>query len=332
MAATSTTLGVFGYLPGQSDFVRVRAADREVRRFEEWLERGLHQARWEMGGGFSVAYPRLFHRFVFRLDNSERVVVGVLCASVDSHQRPFPFVAFDLVPIEAWDRDPAAFVSRNGGFFATLEQLIRAVGPLAHIGQIHGLVAGTQAAVQLHDASANLGEHFANDEARYENFLHETVCADLAAPGLPSVAALSHGLFATLGGRQDPRLLRQALALPLYRPLFSRDLELRFYLSFLSTLLAMHRPTWTLFWQLGGTLPGKLVLSFREPSLDVFSALLCNEQGARGVSCLGAAPMQMLRPIPGLTDQTSLHNLLQVISAKQPVSDRVSRKQSRGRS
>ncbi len=334
-AVTSPTLGVFGYLPGQPDFVRVRAAGREVRRFEEWLERGLHQARWEMGGGFSIAYPRLFHRFVFRLDNSEWVVAGVLCASVDCHQRPFPFVAFDLLPTETWDRNPAALVGRNSAFFAALEQMVRAVGPLPHIGQIHGLVAGTQAAVLLHDTPAHAAERLPSEEARYQNFLQETVCGELQGPAAPSFTALFHDLLATLGGGQDPRLFRQALVLPLSRPLFARDLELRFYLSSLLTLLSAHHPTWTLFWQPGGTLPGNLCVSFREPPFDLFSALLCGNQDARGVYRPGTVPTRLLRPVPGpvsdLTDQTSLHTLLQMIAPKPQGTDKNLRKNGGGR-
>lgn len=318
-APTSTTLGVFGYLPGQPDFVRVRAAGREVRRLEEWLERGLHQARWEMGGGFSVSYPRLFHRFVFRPDNSERVVAGILCASVDCHQRPFPFVAFDLVPTALWDRAPAAFVGRNSGFFAAMERLVRTLGPLPHIGQVHGQLVGTQAAPLLDDAQGD-AEDRAAEESRYLNFLQETACSELGAPGQGAGLALCHELIGLVGSGQDPRLLRQALLLPLCRPPFARELEIRFYLSFLLTLLAAQRPTVTMLWQLGGAAPGALTLSFREPSFDVFSALLSESGGARGVHRLGAttttttAPLS--RPRPELTDATSLHTLLEVLAGK----------------
>lgn len=311
MPATSTTLGVFGYLPGQPDFVRVRAAGREIRRLEDWLERGLHQARWELGGGFAVAYPRLFHRFIFRLDNSERVVAGVLCASVDCHKRPFPFVAFDLIPTDVWDREPAALVSRNGDFFASLEELIRRVGPLSHIGQVHGQVASCSAMVRLDPTPACVNPAVASEEARYENFLQETTCGDLAGRA-GSGLALLHDLLALLGSEQDPRLLRQALALPFCRPLFARELELRFYLSLLRILLARHRPTLTLFWQLGGT--GALTLSLREPALDLFSSLICEDPRSRGVYRLGTSATPLARPGPELTAATPLQSVLELLT------------------
>lgn len=314
-AALSTTLGVFGYLPGQPDFVRVRAADREIRRLEDWLERALHQARWEMGGGFAVAYPRLFHRFVFRPDNSERVVAGILCASVDCHKRPFPFVAFDLIPTQVWDREPAALVGRNAAFFRSLEGLVRSVGPLAHIGQVHGQVASCSAMVQLDELPTTVDPAGASEEARYQNFLQETTCGDLVGATGASGLALVHDLVALLSSGQDPRLLRQALALPIGRPPFARELELRFYLSIIiKGLLAKQRPTVTLFWQLGGTTPGALTMSFREPTLDVFSSLICDDPRSRGVYRLGVGVAPLARPRPELTGATSLHVLVETLT------------------
>lgn len=316
MATTgSTTLGVLGYLPGHSDFVRVRAADREVRRLEDWLERGLHQARWDLGAGFAVTYPRLFHRFVYRPDNGRQVVAGVLCASVDCHGRPFPFVAFDLCPAEVWDRAPATLLSRNNQFFTALEGLVRAVGPLSHIGQVHGQVAATPAVLRrTGEPESPGGGECGDDEARYENFLQETSCGELGEPGASAGVALFHDLLALLGNGQDPRLCRQALALPLCRPAFARELELRFYLSFLSALLAGQRPTVTLFWQLGVAAPGRLLVSLREPSLDVFSALLGGASSARGVCRPGTGVVPLGHPCLGLTGATTLHTLFSVIA------------------
>lgn len=314
MAATSTTLGVLGYLPGQPDFVRVRAADREVRRLEDWIERGLHQARWEMGGGFTVAYPRLFHRFIFRPDNSERVVAGILCASVDSHKRPFPFVVFDLIPTEVWDRGSAALVSKNAPFFRRIEELVRTLGPLAHIGQVHGLVASCNATVSLNDTRAASSPSVSCEEARYQNFLQETTCGDLVGATSGSGLARVHDLLVFLDSGQDPRHLRQALVLPLVRPPFARELELRFYLSIIKILIVQYRPTITLFWQLGGLTPGSLTLSFREPTLDVFSSLICDDLRSRGVYRPGVGAAPLARPRPELTNGSSLHAVLETLA------------------
>lgn len=322
IADRSANRGVFGYLPGHADFVRVRASGREVRRLEDWLERGLHQAQWEMGGGFAVAYPRLFHRFAFRPDNADQTVLGVVCASLDSHQRPFPFVAFELIPTAQWDRDPVAIVCENGVFFEALEGLVREVGALSHIGQIHGRVLSSYTPLVVSAAAAPDPSAHAAAAARYENFLQETCCADLGCAGRADGLLLFHDLYALLGTGQDPRLFRQALALALRRPLFARDLELRFYLSACLKLVARAIPTTTLFWQCGGAASGSLFLSFREPTFDLFAALLGQDGGSsvgsRRVFLPGAgsATAPAVRPLPELTPTTSLHTLLGMLAAE----------------
>ncbi len=321
--ARSTTLGVFGYLPGQPDFVRVRAAGREVRRLEDWLERGLHQARWEMGGAFAGAYPRLFHRFLFRPDNSPWVLIGVLCASVDNHQRPFPFVAFELLPTGLWDRQPALLLGKNGGFFSALEDLVRAVGSHSHIGQVHSQVINSHAAV-FRDLAAPQNEDLVRQAARYQNFLQETRCGELGDGQGVTGVALCHDLLQVLEHKQDPRLLRQALLIPLGRPLYARELELRFYLDLVEKRMAGHNPTLTMFWQLGSSLPGHLLLSFREPTFDLFSALLLPRESSRGIRKLGqVAPSRpgeipRRRPEDDLLESTCLHTLLGRLAGKAP--------------
>ena len=320
---TSTTLGVFGYLPGHPDFVRVRAAGREVRRLEYWLERGLHQARWDMGGGFAVAYPRLYHRFLFRPDNSERAVMGLLCASQDCHQRPFPFAAFDLVQTSDWDAQAASLIARNDGFFTTMEALIHQVGRLSHIGQIHGQVASTRSPSVAGEASLAPAPR-PDEEARYANFLQETTCGDLGScesSGLAQRAgqnglSLCWELIALLGSGADPRLLRQSILIPLGRPAFARQLELRFYISLLSTLVQPHRATLTLFWQLGGPQPGVLLASFREPTVDSFSALLRSDGSTRGVWQPGRSELPSQAARSGLTVATPLQEVLAVLAMK----------------
>jgi len=322
---STSTLGVLGYLPGHPDFVRVRASGREVRRLEDWIERGLHQARWDMGGGFSVAYPRLYHRFLFRPDNSEQAVLGLLCASQDNHQRPFPFVAFDLLPTVAWDRQPLSLLDANHQFFVALESLVRDLGRLSHIGQIHGQVAATPSPIVAAPAEApeTSRQQTIDAEARYANFLQETVCGDLGQRGSEPTAngrgaALCQDLVSLLGNASDPRLLRQSLLIPLTRPAFARQLELRFFLSLISSLIRPYAPTLTMFWQLGGIQPGSLLLSFREPTVDGFLALLRQQESTRGVTQPGLLPPTSPPSLPWLTSATPLQELLASV-ANQPL-------------
>lgn len=277
--------GVFGYLPGHSDLVRVRASSREVRALESWLERGLHQARWEMGGGFFTAYPRLLHRFIFRPDNSTQVVLGVLYASQDAHQRPFPFVAFELVPTRCWDQRALAIVGWNEPLFAELEALVHEVAALPQLGQVHSRVLYAQ--TPLISESQTEPEAAVRSTARYQNFLDEVTCGELGPPGTGgAVCSELLTLLRSEGGR-DPRNLRFAIELPLHRPALARELELRFYLDLCSRLIAPAPPTWTLFWKLGGPEAGSLTLCFREPTIDVFCAILRPHGPSRGTLLLG---------------------------------------------
>lgn len=313
--------GVFGYLPGHGDFVRVHADGREVRALADWIEQGLHQACWEMGGGFSDHYAQLFHRFVFRPDNCERAVVGVLAASMDNHQRPFPFAAFELIETDLWDRDPVALACRNEDFFASLESLIREVGPLPTLGQVHGRVLAQRASL-LRELGGSLDtEADAREEARYENFLNEVTCANLGVQGRAPGARICSDLVGLLGAVADARQLRYALELPLSQLPYARRLELRFFLSLCRALCRKKRPTWTLFWQIGGTgsSSGSVMLSLRPPTIDLFAALLRGDGRARGVVTPGTAsePLESARLGPQLEigPQTTLSALLAAVSA-----------------
>ena len=305
--------GVFGYLPGHPDLVRVRASSREVRALESWIERGLHQARWEMGSGFSPAYPCLTHRFVFRPDNSSSSLLGVLYASQDSHQRPFPFVAFEPLPTEHWDQRPLDLLRWNEPLFAELEALVQDVAGLPQLGQVHGRVlqAWEPVIAGFHQAP----ESALREQLRYDNFLAEVTCGELGPPGLG--VTICRDLFALLRGvsARDPRNLRTAIELPLQRPALARALELRFYLHLCKSLLAPAQPTLTVFWKLGGPEIGSLLLSFREPTIDVFCALLRREGPTRGICYPGREPALAQASLPRLAlgEDTSLRALLDYI-------------------
>ena len=45
----------------------------------------------------------------------------MLCASVDSHGRPFPFVAFQTFAVAAWDLDPASVLGLHAEFLPSLK-------------------------------------------------------------------------------------------------------------------------------------------------------------------------------------------------------------------
>lgn len=292
MALTDPTgcRGAFGYLPGMQDLVRVRAVGREVRIFEDWLDNGLAQARWHLGGGFANAYPQLCHRFVFRPDNSDRVLLGVVYASQDSHRRPFPFVAFELVARETWDKHALQIVSHGSGLFAEFERLIRDVGALSHVGQVHGRLLALRSPLVSGALGALAPIVDPREAARYDNFLSEVRCDELGHPAATPGVGLCNQILDILRRHQaEPRQLRQVLEIPLTRPVFARDLELRFYLSFCLTMLNQAPPTLTLFWRMGDPAParGSLFVAFREPAIDLFEALLRLDRSAPSILSVG---------------------------------------------
>jgi type VI secretion system ImpM family protein len=303
--------GVFGYLPGHPDLVRVRASSREVRALESWLERGQHQARWEMGSGFALAYPWLTHRFIFRPDNSAQALIGVVYASQDSHSRPFPFVAFAPLPTASWDDGLLDIVRSSEPLFADFESLVQEVAALPQLGQVHSRVLHGNPPPAV-DASA-AAELRARSDTRYQNFLEEVTCGELGPPGSGVALCRELGLLLRSDGAspRDPRSIRTAIELPLHRPPLARELELRFYLELCLQLLAPARPTLTLFWKLGGPETGSLILCFREPTIDVFCGLI--RRGAPSRSIVRPGREGSAAPPPGSLiwkEDTSLRALL----------------------
>lgn len=325
-----STRGVLGYLPGHPDLVRVRGGHRVVRSLEQWLERGLHQARWELGSAFPSAYARLVYRFLFRVDNSDQIVAGVLYASEDSHGRPFPFVAFELLPTGEWDRDPLTVLERSGVFFADLEALVRDLVPLRHIGQVHGrvLAGGQPLSVLLPGHSPSdagpTDPQLARELERYQNFLDETTLSDLVPePGRDALTALRDVEWLLRGAGRDPRSLRVGLQLSLVRPPLARPLELRFYTDLVLRLAESSAPpTVSLFFRPGEGGPGSVVLCFREPSFELFSALLRPEQPHRAAYVPGRGQPGPFgsppSPFGTLSPDTPLSELTQVLFAPPP--------------
>lgn len=310
--------GVLGYLPGHPDLVRVRASSREVRALESWLERGLHQARWEMGSGFASAYPFLTHRFVFRPDNSAQALLGVVYASQDAHGRPFPFVAFEPLATPRWDARGMDIVRLNEPLLSEFEGLIQDVAALPHLGQVHSRVLQIRQPL-LSEAVAAAA---ARQDTRYQNFLDEVTCGELGPAGTgPAICRDLIGLLRSDETvRRDPRSIRTAIELPLHRPPLARELELRFYLELCAALLAPARPTLTLFWKLGGPAPGSLIICFREPTIDIFPAMLRQHGPSRGICLPGREVASGGRAAAALQipDDMPLATLLQAVDPQRP--------------
>lgn len=296
--------GGFGKLPTQGDFIRAWPGGRdtlELRALDAWISTGLHQAGRVLGADFAARYDaQLFHRLVYRADNSGQTIVGVIRAAQDAVLRRFPFLAFALLPTREVDREPRLLPALGDALFAALEDTIVEV---AGLGRTQDILDRLLRPLPMPVLDAD-------HEDRYRIFLEEVEVGDLGSPGFDEHGgpALIDRLCSVLEeGPQDPRLFPFALELPLSQPPFSRPLEIRFWLDLCHRLLP-RRPTLSLFWRAGTVVPGAeapgdagdagagaaasadhapprdaLLVSFRQPSGLLWPALLLPGQACQGL-------------------------------------------------
>jgi type VI secretion system protein ImpM len=157
--------GLFGKLPGQGDFVRVRAGEPAAQELARWLEEASEAAgRAGVTGGGPV-------RFLLRPGGGPRALIGALAPSQDRVGRRFPLAVF--APVEdpalgaAWPALPAAarpFLDAACGLLAESPGLAAADLParlaaLPPPGPLPAAQAGAQAEAQaapLQDSLARL--------------------------------------------------------------------------------------------------------------------------------------------------------------------------------
>jgi type VI secretion system protein ImpM len=92
--------GLYGKIPAQADFVRLRAADDVARALVLWLEEGSEAAK--RAGAPCGAEPV---RFLFRSAGGARALAGVVVGSGDKVGRTFPLALF--AQVEGPDLAPA---------------------------------------------------------------------------------------------------------------------------------------------------------------------------------------------------------------------------------
>ena len=92
-AQARPTIGVFGKIRAQGDFLRINASDPALPAFARWLEDGnelRHQA--------AVPLAPEPIGFVFSAPESGRVLVGALGPGIDSVGRAYPLAVFAALP------------------------------------------------------------------------------------------------------------------------------------------------------------------------------------------------------------------------------------------
>jgi type VI secretion system protein ImpM len=86
------SVGVYGKLPSQGDFVRINTADPTALALAQWLEEGHEAVR---RSGTSLPPEPLY--FAFRTAANRSVLLGTLAPSTDSVGRVFPIAVFAAV-------------------------------------------------------------------------------------------------------------------------------------------------------------------------------------------------------------------------------------------
>jgi type VI secretion system protein ImpM len=182
-AAPLREIGFWGKLPQFGDFVRHRTTRSVVRALDDWFREG------EATLGDREASDVGTVRFLFHDGESRECLVGVFEPSSDRIGRSFPFAIFGVTDCDRWHSlAPVVF----GGF---LDQAARL---------LHGAddIATTAEMVERVEALLTPGfDEIAEGEARYAEFVHETVTTDFLDGALPDTpderrAALAERLHA----------------------------------------------------------------------------------------------------------------------------------------
>lgn len=88
--STPTSVGLFGKIPDEGDFVSHNATDPAIGVFDQWLQSSIDKARH----AGAEELPPTPVRFVFRGADPKSVLIGVMMPSRDAVGRIFPLAAF----------------------------------------------------------------------------------------------------------------------------------------------------------------------------------------------------------------------------------------------
>jgi type VI secretion system protein ImpM len=188
-------IGFWGKLPQFADFVRHRTMRPVVRALDDWFREG------EAALGDREAADAGTVRFLFHDGESRECLVGVFEPSSDRIGRSFPFAIFGVTDCDRWHSlAPVVFA----GF---LDQA-------AHLLHDADDIATTAEMVERVEALPTPGfDEIGEGEARYAEFVRETVTTDFLDGALPdtpgerkvALAARLHALCEPLRGQVGAR-------------------------------------------------------------------------------------------------------------------------------
>ncbi|NBB85896.1 MAG: type VI secretion system-associated protein TagF [Bacteroidetes bacterium] len=136
MPTDTLTAACYGKLPTHGDFVRLRATTPAVRAFDEWLQKGLYQARQQRRSELEAVYDDASAlRFVFNAQGHSPPLLGVMKPSRDRSGRTYPFTVSVEVPAPAREAEAGVYTPVQArSFFDAADRIVQAAtaGELSH--------------------------------------------------------------------------------------------------------------------------------------------------------------------------------------------------------
>ena len=253
-------VGCFGKLPDKGDFFRAWQQQPAARSFDNWLQRGMHASRKQLGTGFRDAYARArMCRFQLNPASSGQTLTGVMACSRDKHGREYPLVCFAVSgPVRGGEA--SLHVVDSSTFFhvaqALLEEAARGLDAVALANALPGLEALT-------------GRQDANRRA-FAAFVEQTVFSAHWSPAMlqEAVALLSSAR------RTPPRRRPWGIKIPLGGVEADVELKVAFWTRLLVSIAASDTVQPAMFWASGSSGGADLWFFFQDPSPLVFRTLL----------------------------------------------------------
>ncbi len=130
MPTDTRAAACLGKLPTHGDFVNHRASTPTMRSFDEWVRKGLYQARQRSNGQWEDAYdaaPPIHFLFCGRGQQAPNALLGVLRPSRDRTGRTYPFIVTCEVPKRHLSPRHLAYLPfQADAFYAGADRLVRA--------------------------------------------------------------------------------------------------------------------------------------------------------------------------------------------------------------
>lgn len=128
MPTDTLTAACHGKLPTHGDFVRHRATTPAVRAFDEWVQKGLYQARQQRRSELEAVYDTApITHFLFNAQDGTSPLLGAMKPSRDRSGRTYPFTVSVEVPPHELDAPYVTYVPAQAhAFFADADRILQA--------------------------------------------------------------------------------------------------------------------------------------------------------------------------------------------------------------